>query len=108
MEALGLLLQSDALNPRAGPAGQSGYLETRRRMQTACYWQFLFPIVLRELGTRHDFPRKMQSRRIRCAPFPLQFTIESGSYPEIILTQCPDRAYCQKPALSKAKSSLLF
>jgi ATP-dependent Clp protease adaptor protein ClpS len=37
------------------------------------YW---FPIVLRELGTRHDFPRQMQSRRIRCAPFQLQFTIE--------------------------------
>ena len=69
-EALDLLLQSDVLNPRAGPAGQNGYLETRRRMQTACYWQFCFPIVLRELGTRHDFLHKMQSRRIRCAPLP--------------------------------------
>ncbi len=35
-----------------------------------------FPIVLRELGTRHDFPRQMQSRRIRCAPFHFHFTIE--------------------------------
>ena len=75
-EALDLLLQSDVLNPRAGPAGQNGYLETRRRMQTACYWQFCFPIVLRELGTRHDSPRQNQSRRNRCAPLPFQFSIE--------------------------------
>src|SRR5579863_3251529 len=100
MEALGLLLQSDALNPRAGPAGQSGYLETRRRMQTACYWQFCFPIVLRELGTRHDFLQKMQSRRIRCAPLGLQFTIEV--YRCLALPCQPQR--CPKLGPGKTKS----
>ena len=40
-EALDLLLQDDALGPRAGPSTQGGYLKIRQRMQTA-NWQFWF------------------------------------------------------------------
>ena len=36
-----LLLQNDALGPRAGPSAQGGYLKIRQRMQTAD-WQFWF------------------------------------------------------------------
>jgi hypothetical protein len=38
-EALDLLLQNDALGPRAGPSAQGGYLLIRQRKQTAD-WQF--------------------------------------------------------------------
>ena len=38
-EALDLLLQDDALGPRAGPSTQGGYLLIRQRKQTAD-WQF--------------------------------------------------------------------
>ena len=61
--------QNDAHSPPRGLSGWSGYLiKIRRRMQTA-YWQLWFPIVLRELGTRHASLTTIQSRRIRCAPF---------------------------------------
>ena len=38
-EALGQILQNDALGPRAGPSAQGGYLKIRQRKQTAD-WQF--------------------------------------------------------------------
>jgi hypothetical protein len=38
---LDLLLQDDALRPRAGPSAQGGYLRIRQRKQTAD-WQFWF------------------------------------------------------------------
>ena len=40
-EASDLLLQDDALGPRAGPSAQGGYLMIKQRKQTAD-WQFWF------------------------------------------------------------------
>ena len=66
-EALDLLLRNDAAGSRAGPWTRGGYL----KLGSVCKLRigsFRFPIVLRELGTRHAFPQRFNPVENRYAP----------------------------------------